>query len=456
MITAETCGIRLISNSEYFGEYDAKITACIDRSPSVFHAVRDSPTDQEAASRLFRLCGEILALGRGVCGLPAQPRPDGDFDEFFSRVAVFAEVCARSGDEPFKLVVAELSKHVSHCERFLSEANSRSGEQELLDGADRSVGLEMAQRESDFAEVDVRLLSRTSADQQFEAVLSQAGDRIGQELAESLDPSVDEKAARRESEALAIAQCKRDFAISTAVILLKYIFNSFKWVEQDPRDETVFFDPTATLRDMPDSSRRIIEASRTALQGWCSTQKAVLLYSLVREHRPQVTVEIGIYGGQSIVPMAVAARDNRQGHIVGIETWTSTEAKQYRTNIVNDFWWMTVDFKSLKRDFHAFLAAQDLDYLVKVIEARSDRAHYVLDSIDMLHIDGGHSTFGAAQDIINYVAKVKRGGIVVFDDINWRSTGPGLQILLDTCRLLQVVEAEEGTNVPGCAAFIKV
>lgn len=262
--------------------------------------------------------------------------------------------------------------------------------------------------------------------------------------------------AASERDRSAAARCRRDFLVNAVVILTNHIFNAFKWVGQDPRAATRFYDPNPTLRAMPSASNAIIEASKSALEGWCSPEKALLLYSLVRMHRPKVIVEIGIYGGRSIVPMAVAARDNGRGHVTGVETWSVDGAKQYRTNIGNDFWWTTVDFKRLKRNFHAFLAAHDLDEIVKVVEARSDRAHDLFEEIDMLHIDGGHSTFGAAQDVVNYVAKVKRGGVIVYDDINWPTTAAGLQILMDTCRLVEVVEVMDSPGLPGCAAFVKI
>ncbi len=262
--------------------------------------------------------------------------------------------------------------------------------------------------------------------------------------------------AAREGDHLSAGRCRRDFLVNAVVVLTNHIFNAFKWVGKDPRAATHFFDPGPALRATPGASRAIIEASKGALQGWCSTPKAMLLYSLVRAHRPNAIVEIGIYGGRSIVPMAVAARDNGRGYVAGIETWSADGAKQYRTNIGNDFWWTTVDFTRLKRDFHAFLAAHDLDAIVKVIEAPSDRAHYLFDEIDMLHIDGGHSTFGAAQDVVNYVAKVRRGGVIVYDDINWPTTAAGLQILMDTCQLVDVVEVMDSPGLPGCAAFVKI
>lgn len=237
-------------------------------------------------------------------------------------------------------------------------------------------------------------------------------------------------------------------------VLASQLFNAYQWSCQDPRQVTSFYDTREVEASIAQSASKVLSASNQ-LEGWCSPQKSMLLYHLAREHKPQIVVEIGIYGGRSIVPMAAALKENSSGHVYGIETWSGAAATSYRTNIANDFWWMNIDFGSIKKNFLEFILKHNLHETIKIIEAPSDKCHAVFDRIDMLHIDGGHSAFGAAQDVINYVSKVPSGGIIVYDDINWPSTSAGLEILRDTCRLLHTVPAFGSTTEPGCAAFIK-
>lgn len=248
----------------------------------------------------------------------------------------------------------------------------------------------------------------------------------------------------------------RDFAVTVVVIACNVIFSRFTWESADPRRTTTFFDAATAEAAMSQRARSVIEASATQLEGWCSSAKAAMLFALVREYQPITAVEIGIYGGRSIVPIALALQENRAGTVTGIETWTTAGSTKFRTNIANDFHWAITDYTAIKRSFFRFVLENELLDVIRVVEASSDRASSLIDTMDFIHIDGGHSTFGAALDIVTYVSKVRTGGIVVFDDIDWPTTGPAVEILRDSCQLLHVVPSFGEATVPGCAAFRKL
>jgi predicted O-methyltransferase YrrM len=251
------------------------------------------------------------------------------------------------------------------------------------------------------------------------------------------------------------ATCLQDCLFNYLHALITKVFSLYQWTCPDPRDVVNFFDATATEAMITPKARSLI-ASAASLEGWCSSQKSLLLYSLARNHQPKTVVEIGVYGGRSIVPLAAAIRDNAVGNLYGIETWSGSHAIAYRTNIGNDFWWNSIDYARIKIAFLAFLVQHQLHDTIRLIEAPSERCAGLFDSIDMLHIDGGHSAFGSAQDVITFLIKVPPGGIIVYDDINWPSNQNGLNILRDTCRLLEVVPAYDTQTEAGCAAFIKI
>ena len=281
-----------------------------------------------------------------------------------------------------------------------------------------------------------------------------AGDELDKHLAyfhQHVSDAALDTAIQTEPAAIYVREC-----VSNCIHLLTdRVFNGYQWSCPDPRKVRDFFDTSAAEAEITPAARKLLTAV-TALEGWCSPQKSLLLYSLTRAHKPKTVVEIGIYGGRSIVPIAAALKDNGVGQVYGIETWSGSAATSYRTNIANDFWWQNIDFPKLKGDFLQFVVQHQLQDTIRVVEAASDRCAGLFDRIDLLHIDGGHSTYGAAQDVVNYVSKVPSGGIIVYDDINWPSTAAGLDILRDSCRLLHVVTAFGSETEPGCAAFVKV
>ena len=72
--------------------------------------------------------------------------------------------------------------------------------------------------------------------------------------------------------------------------------------------------------------------------------------------------------------------------------------------------------------------------------------------IDFLHIDGSHSMINAAEDVILYARKVRRGGIVVFDDVNWQSTAPALELLGTLCDTVTMLkDPDSGRDI--CAVL---
>jgi predicted O-methyltransferase YrrM len=192
-----------------------------------------------------------------------------------------------------------------------------------------------------------------------------------------------------------------------------------------------------------------------ALPGWCSIEKASLIAELVRAERPKICVEIGIFGGRSLVPCAAALRENDDGGaIYGIETWSAAVATEHVTNKENDEWWRNLDYADIKSEFLKFLVANKLVGWVRLIEAPSADAIAIFRSIDYLHIDGAHSIFNAAEDVVLYFKRLKPGGIIIMDDVNWETTAPAYQILKALCDPIATVK-DEATGLDACAILRK-
>ena len=65
-----------------------------------------------------------------------------------------------------------------------------------------------------------------------------------------------------------------------------------------------------------------------SLEGWCTEDKIVKLYDLIIEVKPYFLVEIGVFGGKSLLSQAFALKENNKGIIhlsklLGPNTWWS-------------------------------------------------------------------------------------------------------------------------------------
>ncbi|MBI2809024.1 MAG: hypothetical protein HYX68_28910 [Planctomycetes bacterium] len=51
-----------------------------------------------------------------------------------------------------------------------------------------------------------------------------------------------------------------------------------------------------------------IEVAIWPLEGWCTPEKAQMLAALIIDALPALCVEIGVHGGKSLIPQAMALR----------------------------------------------------------------------------------------------------------------------------------------------------
>ena len=236
--------------------------------------------------------------------------------------------------------------------------------------------------------------------------------------------------------------------------------------QHQTKEMTVMTDmptPEAPPLSPRDALNHDIVASMAVLDGWCTPQKAFLLADWIINNPVELAVEIGIFGGKSLVPMAQAMRFAGRGVIYGIEPWSNAIAVETATNEANDTWWGTVDLNGVKRRFMEHVVSRQLSDHIKVIELSSDEALAVFagprfaQKIDLVHIDGSHAEEQALRDVARWLPLMRPGGIIVLDDICWPSVIPALQYLRDTCNPIAEVRfgaaGADGALGDGFAAF---
>lgn len=171
-----------------------------------------------------------------------------------------------------------------------------------------------------------------------------------------------------------------------------------------------------------------------SLGGWCSTSKAVWLWNHIRRMKPKTVVEIGVWAGRSLVPMAMAVKRNGVGRVFGIDPWDATTSLIGVKNERDREWWREQDADQQFRNCAESLRSRSLG--AELIRNSSTFAAGIWDhgSIDLLHLDGNHAAEPAMADIVAWEPHVARGGTIVFDDASWMdgdklSTRPAIREL---------------------------
>lgn len=156
------------------------------------------------------------------------------------------------------------------------------------------------------------------------------------------------------------------------------------------------------------------------IPGWCPLEKAYDLAALVLALKPKVTVETGVFGGKSLLPMALACRANGFGEVTGIDPWSPQASTEGYTG-ENFEWWGKLNHEEIYQRFIANLARLDLSNTVKVMRAKSDDVGPP-QTIDLLHLDSQHTEM-ALREVKRFGSRVRIGGIVVMDDLAWVNSG---------------------------------
>lgn len=167
------------------------------------------------------------------------------------------------------------------------------------------------------------------------------------------------------------------------------------------------------------------------LQGWCTVEKASHLADLVVDRAADVCVEIGVFGGRSLLAMAVAQRELGHGTCWGVDPWSAVASLEGENSPENDEWWSRLDYEDVYRRFVEAVVHHDLLPVCNWLRTKSITASRLFDdrTVDVLHIDGNHSEFTSVADVVTWLPKMAPGGIVVMDDADWTTTAAAQRLL---------------------------
>jgi predicted O-methyltransferase YrrM len=170
--------------------------------------------------------------------------------------------------------------------------------------------------------------------------------------------------------------------------------------------------------------------------------KGQVLGRLITERGLQRIVEIGVYHGRCSVALSAAARRVTGARVWGIDPYCGDvyddpgqghELADQITTFIAELDYDAVCAGMLQR-------MRDLGYgeVFTLLREPSLTAaeHFDPGTVDLLHIDGDHSRPAVEADLEAWLPRMRPGGIVVFDDVSWRSIAPVAADLQARCEVL--------------------
>lgn len=160
-------------------------------------------------------------------------------------------------------------------------------------------------------------------------------------------------------------------------------------------------------------------------QGWATRNKRRQLAQLVIDHECKTIVEIGVFGGRSLIALALAGQLNPSGvRVVGYDPYTVDAALEEMKDPESIAWWQGktgMDIKAIHAG--AVKAVKDcgVEHIARIIaKTDADGIHDWADgSLDLLHLDGNHEDDISLRTAELWLPKLRAGGILVQDDVNW-------------------------------------
>lgn len=175
------------------------------------------------------------------------------------------------------------------------------------------------------------------------------------------------------------------------------------------------------------------------LEGWATVDKAMCLMATAWALRPLVAVEIGVWAGRSALPVALSMRETGRGVLHAIDPWTPIASAEGYEGPNAEWWLKSADHQYAHSQFNSLINDAGLFHFVKIHAKRSDDVEPP-DSIDLLHIDGQHTT-QAQRDVARFGSKVRVGGICFMDDASWQNEGiASVRLAIDDLQKLGFVK----------------
>lgn len=177
----------------------------------------------------------------------------------------------------------------------------------------------------------------------------------------------------------------------------------------------------------------MLPSNYTSIHGWCTVEKANKLMEVVMSSDPTLSVELGVFGGKSLLPIALMSKYMNTGsRVIGVDAWSTQASLEGTNDKENDEWWSSIDYTNIFEYTKTLMVTNNVDDIVELWKDTSKNvaSKFKDNSIDFLHQDSNHSEEVTCEEVELYWNKVKEGGYWVFDDTNWPTTKKAQTLLL--------------------------
>src|SRR6267154_182239 len=159
----------------------------------------------------------------------------------------------------------------------------------------------------------------------------------------------------------------------------------------------------------------------STMDGWSTPEKCCTIASLILTNKPDIGCEIGVWSGRSLLPAAMAMKENGKGKIIGIDAWDAQISAQDEIPDSHD-WWAAQDHAAIHKKAVFFVGMAGVTKHVELIKKKSSDVEHPK-NIGYLHIDGQHMG-QAVNDAERFCPNVSVGGFLIVYHLHWVGGAP--------------------------------
>lgn len=170
-----------------------------------------------------------------------------------------------------------------------------------------------------------------------------------------------------------------------------------------------------------------VGATVITLNGWCTPEKAQWIARWMVEHRCVSAVDIGVFGGRSLVAMGFAMqqlakeRPGWPGKVIGIDSYSNQDCVEGEESAAGKDYWKNLDLALVRKNAEDAIEQHGLKEICSLLIMTGVQAvdRFTDGTLDLVHVDGSHSEAESTRDVKLWWPKLRPGGLMVMDDTNW-------------------------------------